>query len=134
MVVLALDCGSSSLKFQPFASDDPGGARARRVARGLVARYAARVGTPIDRATLVGLHLGNGCSAAAIKGGRSVDTSMGLTPLESLVMGTRSGDVDPALVGHLTRTARSPTAGMTLTLSRSGSAAQRRAGPDQEDG
>ena len=42
------------------------------------------------------LHLGNGASAAAVAGGRSVDTSMGLTPLEGLVMGTRSGDVDPA--------------------------------------
>jgi acetate kinase len=46
-------------------------------------------------------HLGNGCSAAAIAGGRSVDTTMGLTPLEGLVMGTRSGDVDPGLLGYL---------------------------------
>jgi acetate kinase len=44
------------------------------------------------------MHLGNGCSAAAIKGGLSVDTSMGMTPLEGLVMGTRSGDIDPAIV------------------------------------
>ncbi len=49
------------------------------------------------------LHLGNGASATAISGGRSVDTSMGLTPLEGLVMGTRSGDVDPALGGYLAR-------------------------------
>jgi acetate kinase len=76
--------------------------------RSVLARYAELVGTPIDRATLVALHLGNGCSAAAIKGGRSVDTSMGLTPLEGLVMGTRSGDVDPALVGHLARTEQVP--------------------------
>jgi acetate kinase len=47
---------------------------------------------------VVTLHLGNGCSAAAIRGGRSVDTSMGMTPLEGLVMGTRSGDIDPAIV------------------------------------
>jgi acetate kinase len=46
-------------------------------------------------------HLGNGCSAAAIAGGRSVDTTMGLTPMEGLVMGTRSGDVDPGLLGYL---------------------------------
>jgi acetate kinase len=58
-----------------------------------------------DAANLVVLHLGNGASAAAVEGGRSVDTSMGLTPLEGLVMGTRSGDVDPALFGHLQRTA-----------------------------
>jgi len=54
---------------------------------------------------MIVLHLGNGASAAAIAGGRSIDTSMGLTPLEGLVMGTRSGDVDPALVTHLRRTA-----------------------------
>lgn len=49
------------------------------------------------------LHLGNGASATAISSGRSVDTSMGMTPLEGLVMGTRSGDVDPALAGYLAR-------------------------------
>ncbi len=49
------------------------------------------------------LHLGNGCSACAIDGGRSIDTTMGLTPLEGLVMGTRSGDLDPALVLRLAR-------------------------------
>jgi acetate kinase len=51
------------------------------------------------------LHLGNGCSAAAVRGGESVDTSMGLTPLEGLVMGTRSGDLDPAIHGLLARVA-----------------------------
>ncbi len=50
---------------------------------------------------LVSLHLGNGASAAAIRDGRSVDTSMGFTPLEGLVMGTRSGDVDPAVILHV---------------------------------
>src|SRR5471030_796454 len=50
---------------------------------------------------LVVAHLGNGCSAAAIDGGRSVDTTMGLTPLAGLVMGTRSGDVDPSVFGYL---------------------------------
>jgi len=72
--------------------------------RSVLGRYAELAGLPAERVTLVAFHLGNGCSAAAIKGGRSVDTSMGLSPLEGLVMGTRSGDVDPALVGHLTRT------------------------------
>ncbi|MDQ2936647.1 MAG: acetate kinase [Acidobacteriota bacterium] len=51
-----------------------------------------------DQANIITLHLGNGCSAAAIKGGNSIDTSMGLTPLEGLVMGTRSGDLDPAII------------------------------------
>ncbi len=51
------------------------------------------------------LHLGNGASASAIRGGRAVDTSMGLTPLEGLVMGTRSGDMDPGIIPHLMRTA-----------------------------
>ena len=50
---------------------------------------------------LITAHLGNGCSATAIRGGISVDTTMGLTPLEGLVMGTRSGDIDPALIGYL---------------------------------
>ena len=52
---------------------------------------------------LVVIHLGNGASAAAVRAGESVDTSMGLTPLEGLVMGTRSGDVDPAIHAHLHR-------------------------------
>jgi acetate kinase len=51
------------------------------------------------------LHLGNGASASAIAGGRPVDTSMGLTPMEGLVMGTRSGDVDPGVITYLWRTA-----------------------------
>lgn len=56
-----------------------------------------------DTARIITLHLGNGASACAVRGGRSVDTSMGLTPLEGLVMGTRSGDLDPAIVLHLQR-------------------------------
>ncbi|SNS81715.1 acetate kinase [Geodermatophilus pulveris] len=71
-----------------------------------VSRRAAEVlGRPVADTNVVVLHLGNGASAAAVAGGRSVDTSMGLTPLEGLVMGTRSGDVDPAVVAHLRRTA-----------------------------
>ncbi len=51
-----------------------------------------------EETNIISLHLGNGCSAAAIRGGKSIDTSMGMTPLEGLMMGTRSGDIDPALV------------------------------------
>lgn len=65
------------------------------------ARAAAFVGRPIEQLKIVVLHLGNGASAAAIDGGRSIDTSMGMTPLQGLVMGTRSGDVDPAAVLQL---------------------------------
>jgi acetate kinase len=54
-----------------------------------------------EQTHIVSLHLGNGCSATAIRGGRSVDTSMGMTPLEGLVMGTRSGDLDPAIVSFI---------------------------------
>lgn len=64
---------------------------------------AAAVNRPLVQLRLITLQLGNGCSATAIDRGRSVDTSMGFSPLEGLVMGTRSGDVDPAVVGHLVR-------------------------------
>jgi acetate kinase len=58
---------------------------------------ARRLERPVTELQLLTAHLGNGCSATAVKQGRSVDTTMGLTPLEGLVMGTRSGDVDPSL-------------------------------------
>jgi acetate kinase len=67
----------------------------------LVARYAELARRAPETIDMIALHLGNGCSVAAIRGGRSVDTSMGFTPLEGLVMGTRSGDLDPAIVGVL---------------------------------
>jgi acetate kinase len=73
-------------------------------------RAAELIGRPIETLNMVTAHLGNGASAAAIQGGRSVDTSMGLTPLEGLVMGTRSGDVDPSLHQFLV-----DHAGMNLT-------------------
>ncbi|MDP2485340.1 acetate kinase [Pseudoalteromonas marina] len=57
---------------------------------------------PIEKSNFISAHLGNGCSVCAIKNGKSVDTSMGLTPLEGLVMGTRSGDIDPGLFNFLT--------------------------------
>lgn len=63
--------------------------------------YAATTGTPLERARLITLQLGNGCSVAAIAQGRSVETSMGFTPLEGLVMGTRSGDVDASIISYL---------------------------------
>ena len=68
-------------------------------------RAAAFLGRPITDTNLIVLHLGNGASVSAIEGGRSVDTSMGLTPLEGLVMGTRSGDLDPAIPAYLGRVA-----------------------------
>jgi acetate kinase len=71
--------------------------------RSMLERYAAASGRPADDVRIITVQLGNGCSAAAVRNGRSVDTTMGLTPLEGLVMGTRSGDVDPALVGFLAR-------------------------------
>ena len=68
-------------------------------------RTAELVGRSPEECNVVVLHLGNGASACAVRGGRSVDTSMGLSPLEGLVMGTRSGDVDPALGAYLQRVA-----------------------------
>ncbi|MFN8076613.1 MAG: acetate kinase [Kineosporiaceae bacterium] len=71
-----------------------------------VSRETARfLGRELADTKTVVLHLGNGASACAVDGGRSVDTSMGLTPLQGLVMGTRSGDIDPAISGHLARVA-----------------------------
>ena len=61
-------------------------------------RAAEMIGRPIEELKMVTCHIGNGSSCAAILGGKSVDTSMGLTPLEGLMMGTRSGDIDPAVV------------------------------------
>ena len=67
-----------------------------------VAREAARHLAPaLEETDLITLHLGNGASATAIQNGRSIDTSMGLAPLEGLVMGTRCGDIDPALHFYL---------------------------------
>jgi len=64
-------------------------------------RYRKLTGVSREATRLVTLHLGNGCSACAIRGGASVDTSMGFTPLEGLVMGTRSGDIDPAILEYI---------------------------------
>jgi acetate kinase len=72
-------------------------------------RAAAILDRPLTRVRLITTHLGNGASITATADGRSVDTSMGLTPLEGLVMGTRSGDIDPAVIFHVAR-----SAGLTL--------------------
>ena len=64
---------------------------------------AAFLGRPVGELDQIVLHLGNGASAAAIRGGRPMDTSMGFTPLEGLVMGTRAGDLDPGVLLHLLR-------------------------------
>lgn len=68
-------------------------------------RAAAFLDKPLGSLKLIVLHLGNGASITAIDGGKSIDTSMGLTPLQGLVMGTRSGDIDPAVLIHLHRAA-----------------------------
>ncbi len=81
------------------------------ISHSFVAGEAARIlGRPLSGLNLITAHLGNGCSVCAVAGGRSVGTSMGLTPLEGLVMGTRSGDVDPGLHDYLAR-----VSGLTLT-------------------
>ena len=72
-------------------------------------RAAAMLDKNPEQFTGITCHLGNGCSLTAIRNGRSVDTSMGLTPLEGAAMGERSGDVDPGLIFHLAR-----TKGMTI--------------------
>lgn len=67
-----------------------------------VAKEAAKLlQQPLKKLNLISLHLGNGASACAIKDGKSIDTSMGMTPLEGLMMGTRSGDIDPAIIPYL---------------------------------
>ncbi len=76
---------------------------------GYVAKQAARfLGKPISECNLITLHLGNGTSMAAIRNGESIDTSMGMTPLEGLVMGTRCGDLDPAIPFYLARSTGKP--------------------------
>jgi acetate kinase len=71
---------------------------------GYVAKEAARhLGKQLGEVNLIVLHLGNGASAAAVQGGRSIDTSLGMTPLEGLVMGTRCGDLDPSIPFYLMR-------------------------------
>jgi acetate kinase len=74
---------------------------------------------PLESLNQIVLHLGNGASASAIAGGRPVDTSMGLTPMEGLVMGTRSGDIDPGVITYLWRTAGMSVEDIESMLNRS---------------
>jgi acetate kinase len=69
--------------------------------RSVAYRYRQLLDIPKSQVRIITLHLGNGCSACAISGGESLDTSMGFTPLEGLVMGTRSGDIDPAVLDYI---------------------------------
>jgi acetate kinase len=81
-------------------------------------KAAAHIGKPLTFLNLITLHLGNGASAAAIRQGRSVDTSMGMTPLEGLVMGTRSGDLDPAVPFYLRRATQMPEGDLEALLNK----------------
>jgi acetate kinase len=82
----------------------------------VASQAAERLGRPLGELQLVTAHLGNGCSACAIRDGRSQDTTMGLTPLEGLVMGTRSGDIDANIFSYLRRVAGMPTEAVTQML------------------
>jgi acetate kinase len=79
---------------------------------------ARRLNKPINKLKLITCHLGNGCSITAVDKGKSIDTSMGFTPLEGLVMGTRCGDTDPALVTHIMRKKRLDTHQMDMLLNK----------------
>jgi acetate kinase len=83
-------------------------------------RASALLDRPLETVNTIVLHLGNGASACAVRGGRSVETSMGMTPLEGLVMGTRTGDLDPAVVLHLARVAGLSLDEVDRTLNRRG--------------
>ena len=84
-----------------------------------VSEQVARVlGRELTELRQIVLHLGNGASVSAIDGGRAVETSMGLTPLEGLVMGTRSGDIDAGVVFHLARTAGMSVDDLDVLLNR----------------
>ena len=82
------------------------------------ARAAEILGRPLTSLKLITCHLGNGCSITAVNQGKSVDTSMGLTPLEGLMMGTRSGDIDPAIIFHLMEEGQMPADKINQTLNR----------------
>ncbi len=81
-------------------------------------RVAEFLGRPAESLKQIVFHLGNGASVSALRDGRPVDTSMGLTPLEGLVMGTRPGDLDPGIILHLMRTAQLDVNGVDRLLNR----------------
>ncbi len=82
----------------------------------LTRRYSEIRGVALEDVNIVTMHLGGGSSAAAIQGGRSIDTSMGFTPLEGLMMGTRCGDIDPAIIGFLAEKENEPVAAIEQRL------------------
>lgn len=86
--------------------------------RYVATRAAELLDRPLGDLALITAHLGNGASATAILGGRSLDTTMGMTPLEGLVMGTRSGDVDPGIIAHLADATGQDAAAITRVLNR----------------
>lgn len=86
--------------------------------RYLAYRYRKLLGIPRESVNIITLHLGNGCSACAIRGGRSCETSMGFTPLEGLLMGTRSGDLDPSVLEYLAEKEGSSLREITAMLNR----------------
>lgn len=84
-----------------------------------VAQEAARrMKKPLAKLKIITCHLGNGCSITAVENGRSIDTSMGMTPLEGLIMGTRCGDIDPALVTYLMQKKRFNIAAIDAILNK----------------
>jgi len=84
-----------------------------------VSHEAARIlKKPIQKLKIITCHLGNGCSIAAVHAGKSIDTSMGFTPLEGLVMGTRCGDIDPALVTYLMKKLKTDIQGIEQILNK----------------
>ncbi|TKB25992.1 acetate kinase [Desulfopila sp. IMCC35006] len=84
-----------------------------------VASECARLmGKPLEELNMISIHLGNGCSMTAIQNGQSIDTTLGLTPLEGLVMGTRSGDIDPAIHAFLVRNCSMDIEGIDAMLNK----------------
>jgi acetate kinase len=82
----------------------------------LVKKAAEVLHKPLEQLELICAHLGNGCSVCAVSGGKSLDVSMGFTPLEGLMMGTRSGDIDPGLFSYLSKTLHLSVAEITQIL------------------
>lgn len=80
------------------------------------ARAAEMLGKPLEDLRMIVMHLGSGSSITAVQGGRSIDTSMGFTPLAGVTMGTRSGDIDPSLVGYLMKKLAIPDVGQMIHI------------------
>lgn len=85
----------------------------------VAASVATYLGAPVEDLRIVSCHLGNGASVAAIEGGRSIDTSMGMTPLEGLIMGSRAGDLDPGVLLHLLQSGEYDAGTLDVLLNRS---------------